>query len=239
MLSFSSLHEWIRLPVWRMTALTAHDCDSWGYHLNHHKHSKNVEEDGAETQPLFYCRHAAKLWKLVQEIYGAASADQAHLELKGFEWLDLSDPLVTHKIVLPWYDKTSEHTTLKLLGVGAIGMLWIGPRKEQSWDSQWTCEQVTGNCASHSLNGFPECKNQSFPRSQFLKVTNFYKICHPFTVCLPLRHSPRDRAGLSSTYHTGIAHIFINKCKSWKQNLPYTKSISMTLWRWITSLALS
>lgn len=176
-----------------MTELRAHGCDSWGYHLNHHKHSKNVEEDGAETQPSFYCRHAAKLWKLVQEIYGAASADQAHLELKGFEWLDLSDPLVTHKIVLPWYDKTSEHTTLKLLGVGVIGMLWIGPRKEQSWDSQWTCEQVTGNCASHSLNGFPECKNQSFPRSQFLKVTNFYKICHPFTVCLPMRHSPQGQ----------------------------------------------
>lgn len=201
----------------RMTELTAHDCHSWGYHLNHHKHSKNVEEDGAETQPLFYCRHAAKLWKLVQEIYGAASADQAHLELKGFEWLDLSDPLVTHKIVLPWYDKTSEHTTLKLLGVGAIGMLWIGPRKEQSWDSHWTCEQVTGNCASHSLNGFPECKNQSFPRSQFLKVTNFYKICHPFTVCVCLwGTAPRDRAELSSTYHTGIAHIFMNKMQELK-----------------------
>lgn len=86
-----------------MTELTAQDCDSWGYHLTHHKCSKNLEDDGAETQPLLlYCRRTTKLWKLVQEIYGAASADQGHLELKGFEWLDLSDPLVTHKIVLPW-----------------------------------------------------------------------------------------------------------------------------------------
>lgn len=64
---------------------------------------------------------------LVREIYGAASADQGHLELKGFEWLDLSDPLVTLKIVLPWYDKTSECTTLKRLRVGDPGQsrAWI------------------------------------------------------------------------------------------------------------------
>lgn len=85
MLSFYSLHEWVRLTVWEDGRTdSSHDGDSWGHHPNHHKHSKNVEEDGAETQPLFYCRRAAKLWKLVQEIYEAASADQAHLELKGF-----------------------------------------------------------------------------------------------------------------------------------------------------------
>lgn len=33
------------------------------------------------------------------------------------EWLDLSNPMMTHKIVLPWYGKTFTHTTLKLLRV--------------------------------------------------------------------------------------------------------------------------
>lgn len=38
------------------------------------------------------------------------------LELKHFEWLNLSDPPVTHKIVLPWCDKTSEHTKIETAG---------------------------------------------------------------------------------------------------------------------------
>lgn len=63
----------------------------------------------------------AKLWKFTQEIYWAAAADQGHLELKDFEWLDLSGPLAIHEIVLPWCDTTSEHTKTETAGRGGSG----------------------------------------------------------------------------------------------------------------------
>lgn len=145
-----------------MKELTAEACDSWGYHLNPHKRSKNLEGGEAQRWPSFYCRPRAKLWKLTQEIYGATSADQGHLELKGSEWLDLSDPLMTHKIVLPWYDKTSEHTTLKRLGMGEPGQsrAWIctGHVNKQLETGLPTVSQPRGPGDSQNLRtkAFPE-----------------------------------------------------------------------------------
>lgn len=87
-----------------------------------------------------------RLWKL-KEIYWAASSDQGHLELKGFEWLDLSDPLATHKIVLPWCDKTFEHTKAET----------VGKKPEHYWYDQGYSSvliqtrhvnQANGNCDS-------------------------------------------------------------------------------------------
>lgn len=129
-------------------------------------------EDEADKWALFYCRPTAKLGKLVPEIYRAVSADQGHWEWQGFEWLDLSDPLTTHKIVLPWCDKTSEHTTLTLLRVGDQG------QSRARVHTGRTCEQATGD--------FPQLPSPPAPW--------FPELSHSYCLCLPLRHNPRGQA---------------------------------------------
>lgn len=95
-------------------------------------------------------------------MFRAASVDQGHLELQCFAWLDLSDPLMTHKIVLSWHD---------------IPTHW---RPEQSSGSHWTCEQATGDC-TFQLTSPPgpvdsqNWKTKAFPEVSFKRPLIFIR----------------------------------------------------------------
>lgn len=197
--------------------------DSWGLGLHHHKLKEYLEVGEAEHRSLFLRSHMAKLWKLAQEIYWAAAADQGRLKLKDFEWLDLSGPLATHEIVLPWCDKTSERTetkTARRRGRRGWGVehCWYDQGNTMFWhdSNNWRLHSFsTADQPPHSM----ELLNLKIRASYKLqkKITNFLKKeSLSSEAWLPLKCIPQGWAWIIKHFPTGLVHIFTNKMQELK-----------------------
>lgn len=155
------------------------------------------------------------LRELIQEIYWAASADQGHLELNGFEWPDLSGPLATLEIVLPWCDKTSEHRALKLQGGEGALLIWTGKYKCPTQTGQ--VNRATGNyihfpqLTSPHTQRIAEFKKWENLINQFQeKFTHFLKKeAHCQCLSLPLKCTLRGQAWIASICPAGMVHTFV------------------------------
>lgn len=119
--------------------------DSWGYGLHHFKFQEYLEEGEAVHRSLFSCSHKTRLWKLTQEIYWAASTDQGHLELEGFEWLILSAPWRLTRLF--FHDVTRHLNTLKLkLRWGSGEHCWCDQGNTSVLNQTGHVNQATGDC---------------------------------------------------------------------------------------------
>lgn len=135
-------NEWIRFTA--VCDEVTND-DSWGYGLHHFTFQEYLEEGEAVHRSLFSCSHKTRLWKLTQEIYWAASTDQGHLELKGFEWLDLSAPWRLTRLF--FHNVTRHLNTLKLkLRWGSGEHCWCDQGNTSVLTQTGHVNQATGDC---------------------------------------------------------------------------------------------
>lgn len=161
------------------------------------------------TEVYFNAVICLGLRELIQEIYWAASTDQGHLELNGFEWPNLSGPLATLEIVLPWCEKTSEHRALKPQRGKELCWYDQGNTSVQS-DSNWTLYSFsTADQPPHSTDCWIKKWENLINQFQKKFTPIFERKRHTISVWGCLWSTPfRDKPKLRSICPAGMVHTF-------------------------------